>query len=130
MIGNSALLRVPIPKLGIPRVLDPWRGSVVAPPKLLIILESSTFCFRFADLCFAFLSPVAKMPRISSSGDDTVVEQTVSSTTVDPSSGTGATPSTSCSDANKVIDAGNQAIVVKPARKFGIKGLALRRAST
>ena len=68
------------------------------------------------------------MPQISSFGDDTVVEQTVPSTTVDPSSGTGATPSTSSSDANKVIDAGNQAIVVKPTHKFGIKGLALRRA--
>ena len=70
------------------------------------------------------------MPRISSSGDDTVVEQTVPSTTVDSSSGTGATPMASSSDAIKVIDAGNQAIVVKPARKFGIKGLALRRAPT
>jgi len=50
------------------------------------------------------------------------------STTVDPSSGTGATPSASSSDINKVIDAGKQAIVVKPARKFGVKGLALRRA--
>ena len=70
------------------------------------------------------------MPRISASGDDTVVGQTVPSTTVDPSSGTGATPSASSSDANKVIDAGNQAIVLKSARKFGIKGLALRRAST
>ena len=68
------------------------------------------------------------MPRISSSGDDTVVEQTVPSTTVDPSSGTGATPSASSSDVNIVIDVGKQAIVVKPSRKFGIKGLALRRA--
>ena len=66
------------------------------------------------------------MPRISSSGDDTVVERTVPSTTVDPSSGTGATPSVSSSDVNKVIDAGKQAIIVKPAHKFGIKGLALR----
>ena len=84
VIGILALLRVPIPKLGIPGVLDPWRGSVVAPPKLLIILESSTFCFRFADLCFAFLSPAAKMPQISSSGDDTVVGQPIPSTIVDP----------------------------------------------
>ena len=68
------------------------------------------------------------MPRISSSGDDTVVEQTVPSTTVDPSSGIGATPSVSSSDVNKVIDAGKHAIVVKLARKFGVKGLALRRA--
>ena len=68
------------------------------------------------------------MPRISSSRDDTMVEQTVPSTTVDPSSGTGATPSASSSDVNKVIDAVKQAIVVKPARKFCVKGLALRRA--
>ena len=84
--------------------------------------------FRFTDLCFAFLSLAAKMPWISSSGDDIVVEQTVPSTTVDPSSGTGATPSASSSDVNKIIDAGKQAMVVKPARKFGIKGLDLRRA--
>ena len=38
--------------------------------------------FGFADLCFAFSSPAAKMPRISSSGDDTIVEKTVPSTTV------------------------------------------------
>ena len=68
------------------------------------------------------------MPRISASGDDTVVGQSVPSTIVDPSSGTGATSSASSSDVNKVIDVGKQAIVVKPARKFGIKGLALRRA--
>ena len=91
-------------------------------------MELSTFVFGFADLCFAFSSPAAKLPRISASGDDTVVEQTVPSTIVDPSSGTGATPSASSSDVNKIIDAGKQAMVVKPARKFGIKGLALRRA--
>ena len=68
------------------------------------------------------------MPRISSSGDDTVVEQTVPSTTVDPSSGTGATPSASSSDVNIMVDAGKRAMIVKPAHKFGIKGLALRRA--
>ena len=68
------------------------------------------------------------MPRISSSGDDTMVEQTVPSTTLDPSSGTEATPSVSSSDVKKVIDVGKHAIVVKPARKFAVKGLALRRA--
>ena len=68
------------------------------------------------------------MPQISSSGDDTVMGQTVPSPIVDLSSGTGATPSVSSSDVNRVIDAGKQAIVVKPARKFGVKGLALRRA--
>ena len=70
------------------------------------------------------------MPRISSSGDDIVVDQTVPSTTVDPSSGTGATPSASSSDVNVAGDAGKRAMIVKPARKFGIKGLTLIRAPT
>ena len=68
------------------------------------------------------------MPHISVSGDDAMVGQTVPSTIVDPSIWTGATLSASSSDVNKVIDAGKHAIVVKPARKFGVKGLALRRA--
>ena len=70
------------------------------------------------------------MPRISASGDDTVVGQSVPSTIVDPSSGTGATLSTSSSNVNKAIDAGKQAMVTKPAHKFGIKDLALKRAPT
>jgi len=68
------------------------------------------------------------MPRISSSGDVTMVEQTVPSTTVDPSSGTGTTLSASSSDVNTAREASKQAFVVKPARRFGIKGLALIRA--
>ena len=70
------------------------------------------------------------MPRISSSGDDTVVGQSIPSTTVDSSKGTGTTLSASSSDVNKVIDAGKRAIVTKPTRKFGIKDLALKRAPT
>ena len=70
------------------------------------------------------------MPRTSASGDDTVVEQSVPSTMVDSSKGSGTTLSASSSDINKAGDAGKQALVVKPARKFGIKGLALRRAPT
>ena len=68
------------------------------------------------------------MPRTSPSGDDTVVGQTVPSTTVDPSSGIGATHSASSSDVNKTVDAGKLAVIAKPARKFGIKGFALIRA--
>ena len=68
------------------------------------------------------------MPRIVSSGDDIVVEQTIPSTTVDPSSGIGATHSVSSSDINKTIDAGKLAMIAKPTRKFGIKGFALIRA--
>ena len=44
--------------------------------------------------------------------------------------GTGTTLSASSSDVNKVGDTGKKALVVKPARKFGINGLALRRAPT
>ena len=79
---------------------------------------------------FSFSGPVAKVPRISASGDDTVVGQNVPSTTVDPSSRTGTTLSVSSSDVNTAGDAGKKAMVVKPARKFGIKGLTLIRAPT
>jgi len=68
------------------------------------------------------------MPRIVSSGDDIVVGQTVPSTTVDPSSGIGATPSASNSDVDKTVDVGKLAVITKPARKFVIKGFALMRA--
>lgn len=77
---------------------------------------------------FAFPCPAAKMPRTSSSRDDAAVGQTIPSTTVDPSSGIGATPSASSSDVNKIIYAGKLAVIAKPAGKFGIKGFALIRA--
>ena len=79
---------------------------------------------------FAFLSPAAKVPRTSASGDDAAVEQTVPSITVDLSSGIGATHSVSSSDVNTTGDAGKRDIVAKPARRFGIKGLTLIRAPT
>ena len=68
------------------------------------------------------------MPRIVSSGDDIVVGQTVPSVTVDPSSGIGATHSSSSSNINKTVDAGKLAMIAKPARRFGIKEFALIRA--
>ena len=71
---------------------------------------------------------MAKMPRIVSSGDDTMVGQTVPSAIVDPSSGIGATPSVSSSDVNKTVDTGKLAVITKPSRKFGIKGFTLIRA--
>ena len=70
------------------------------------------------------------MPLTSASRDDTMVEQTVPSTIVDPSRGIGDTHSASSSDVNITGDAGKRAIVAKPARRFGIKGLALIRAPT
>ena len=70
------------------------------------------------------------MPRISSSRDDTAVGQTVPSTTVDPLSGIGTTPSASSSDVNTAREASKQDFVLKLARRFGIKGLALIRAPT
>jgi len=70
------------------------------------------------------------MPRTSASRDDAAVEQTVPSTTVDPSSGIGATHSASSFDVNIIGDAGKRAMIIKPARKFGIKRLSLRRDPT
>jgi len=68
------------------------------------------------------------MPRTSASGDDAVVGQTVPSTTVDSSKGTGTTHPASSSNVDKAGDAGKQAVIVKPSSKFGVKVLALKRA--
>ena len=70
------------------------------------------------------------MPRTAASGDDAVVGQSIPSTIVDSSKGTGTTLPASSSNVDKASDAGKQALIVKPARKFGIKGLALKRAPT
>ena len=70
------------------------------------------------------------MPRTSISGDDAVVGQTVPSTTVDPSKGTGTTLPASSSSVDNAGDAGKQAVIMRPAPKFGIKTLAVRRAPT
>ena len=70
------------------------------------------------------------MPWTSTSGDDAVVGQTVPSTTVDLLKETGTTLLASSSDVNKAGDVGKQAVIVKPPCKFGIKGLALKRAPT
>ena len=70
------------------------------------------------------------MPRTSASGDDVVVGQTVPSTTVDSSKVTGTTHPASNSNVDKAGEAGKQVVIVKPARKFGIKALALKRAPT
>ena len=68
------------------------------------------------------------MPQTVASGDDAVVGQTVPSTTVDLSKGTGTTRPASSSNVDKAGDASNQAVITMPARKFGIKVLALKRA--
>ena len=68
------------------------------------------------------------MPRISASGDDTMVGQTVPSTIVDPSSGIGTTLSASSFNVNKNIDAGKLTVITKPTRKFGIRGFTLMKA--
>ena len=70
------------------------------------------------------------MPRTSASGDDAVVGQTVPSTTVDPSKGTGTTLPTSSSSVDNAGDAGKHAVIMRPTRKFGIKTLAVKRAPT
>jgi len=37
VIGNSSLLEVLVLRLGAPKVLELWQGSVAVPPKLLPI---------------------------------------------------------------------------------------------
>ena len=69
------------------------------------------------------------MPWTSVSGDDVVVGRTVPSTTVDPSKGTGITLPASSSNVDNAGNMGSQAVIVKPTRKFGIKRLAVKRAS-
>ena len=59
-----------------------------------------------------------------------MVEQSVPSTIVDPSKRTGTALSASSSNVDKAGDVCKQALIVKPAHKFGIKGLALKRAPT
>ena len=70
------------------------------------------------------------MSRTSSSRDDAVVGQSVPSTIVDSSKGTGTTLPVSSSNVDKAVDAGKQSLIMKPAHKFGINGLALKRAPT
>ena len=70
------------------------------------------------------------MSRTSAPGDDAVVGQTIPSATVDSSKGTGTTLSVSSSNVDKAGDAGKQALIVKSAGQFGIKGLAMKKAPT
>ena len=70
------------------------------------------------------------MPWTSASGDDAVVGQTIPSTTADPSKGTGTTLPASSSNVDNAGDTGKQAVIVRPTQKFGIKKLAVKRAST
>ena len=77
---------------------------------------------------FLCSSPATKMPRTAASGDDAAVGQTVPSTIVDLSKGTGTTLPASSSNVNNTDDAGKQAVIVRPCQKLGIKALAFKRA--
>ena len=59
-----------------------------------------------------------------------MVGQTVPSTTVDPSKGTGTTLPASSFNVDIAGDAGKQVVIVRPSRKLGIKALAFKRAPT
>ena len=70
------------------------------------------------------------MPQTSASGDDAVVGQTIPSTTVDLSKGTGTILLTSSSNLDNAGDAGKQVIITRPTRKLGAKKLVFKRAPT
>ena len=70
------------------------------------------------------------MPRTTASRDDVVVGHTIPSTTADLSKGTVTTRSASSSSIGDAGNTSGQAIIVKPPPKFGIRKLAVTRAST
>jgi len=70
------------------------------------------------------------VPRTTASGDDAVVGRTVPSTTVDPSKESGSTRQASSSNVDYAGNMGDQAVIVRPIRKFGMKKLAVIRAPT
>ena len=74
------------------------------------------------------------MPRTAASGDDAAVGQSVPSTIADSSKGTGTTHArssapTSSSNADDVENAGGSALISRPPPKFGLRKLAIKRAS-
>ena len=62
-------------------------------------------------------------------GDDAVVGQTVPSTTADPSKGTLTTLPASSSSIPDAGSSGGQDMIIRPPQKFGIRKLAVMRAS-
>ena len=97
-------------------------------------MKSSTlfqvYRFAFLDFVSAFSSPAAKIPRTRSSGDDAVVGKTIPSTIMDSSKGTGTTQPASSSNSSDTGNAGGGAVIIRPPPKFGVRKLALTRAST
>ena len=77
---------------------------------------------------------MAKMPRNTTSGDDAAVGKNVPSTTADSSNGTGTTHAqrsapASSSNVDDAGSGGGSAMISKPPPKFGIRKLAVKRAS-
>ena len=70
------------------------------------------------------------MSRITTSRDDAAVGKIVPSTTADSSKGTETTLSASSSNISDAGNAGGSAVVIRPPPKFGVRKLAIRRAST
>ena len=70
------------------------------------------------------------VPQTTASGDDVVVGQIVPSTIVDPSKGTVTTQPASSSSIGDARCSGGKAMIVRPPPKFGMRKLALTRAST
>ena len=70
------------------------------------------------------------MPRNTAFGYDAMVGKTVPSTTVGSSKGTGTTQLASSSNASDAGNAGGNAVVVRPPPMFGMRKLAIIRAST
>ena len=70
------------------------------------------------------------MLRTTTSRDDAVVEMRAPSTAADSSKGTETTQPASSSNISDAGNAGGSAVIIKPPPKFGVRKLALKRAST
>ena len=69
------------------------------------------------------------MTQTKASGDDVVVGQAVPSIIADPSKGTGTIRPSSSSNVSDARNTGGRAVIFRPPPKFGVRKLALTRAS-
>ena len=70
------------------------------------------------------------MPQTRVSRNDNVVGQTIPSTTVDPSKGTGTTRAASSYNTSNAGNTSGKVVIVRPPPKFGVRKLVVVRASS
>ena len=100
---------------------------------IVLVVCNRVLCFKFVFFDFDFyyfLNTAAKMPRITSSGDNVAVGKIVPSTATDSSKETGTTRAASSSNTSDAGNTGGNTVIVRPHPKFGVTKLAVVRASS